>query len=91
MNSKFVFWLRKCGLYGKAADPLLLIGLPKNDMVTHLKQSVIDFKQELPIIIALGNPCLKTRHWEALQEIIGKSVSLDKNCTVENLLALKVN
>uniref|UniRef100_A0A4W2CTF6 Dynein axonemal heavy chain 14 n=1 Tax=Bos indicus x Bos taurus TaxID=30522 RepID=A0A4W2CTF6_BOBOX len=65
-------------------------GLPKNDMVTHLKQSVIDFKQELPIIIALGNPCLKPRHWEAFQEIIGKSVSLDKNCTVENLLALKM-
>ncbi|XP_059731658.1 dynein axonemal heavy chain 14 isoform X2 [Bos taurus] len=65
-------------------------GLPKNDMVTHLKQSVIDFKQELPIIIALGNPCLKPRHWEAFQEIIGKSVSLDKNCTVENLLVLKM-
>lgn len=60
-------------------------------MVTHLKQSVTDFKQELPIITALGNPCLKPRHWEALQEMIGKSVSLDKNCTVENLLALKVN
>uniref|UniRef100_G1MBG8 Dynein axonemal heavy chain 14 n=1 Tax=Ailuropoda melanoleuca TaxID=9646 RepID=G1MBG8_AILME len=65
-------------------------GLPKNDMVTHLKQSVTEFKQELPIIMALGNPCLKPRHWEALQEIIGRSVSLDKNCTVENLLAHKM-
>ncbi|XP_062938980.1 dynein axonemal heavy chain 14 [Cynocephalus volans] len=65
-------------------------GLPKNDMVAHLKQSVTDFKQELPIIIALGNPCLKPRHWEALQRIIGKSISLDKNCTIENLLALKM-
>ncbi|XP_048968435.1 dynein axonemal heavy chain 14 isoform X2 [Canis lupus dingo] len=65
-------------------------GLPKNDIVTHLKQSVTEFKQELPIFMALGNPCLKPRHWEALQEIIGKSVSLDKNCTVENLLALKM-
>nr|XP_031294136.1 dynein heavy chain 14, axonemal [Camelus dromedarius] len=65
-------------------------GLPKNDMVTHLKQSVTDFKRELPVIISLGNPCLKPRHWEALQEIIGKSVSLDRNCTVENLLALKM-
>ncbi|XP_054432748.1 dynein axonemal heavy chain 14 [Pteronotus mesoamericanus] len=65
-------------------------GLPKNNMVTHLKQSVIDFKQQLPIIIALGNPCLKPRHWKALQEVIGKSVALDKNCTVENLLALKM-
>ncbi|XP_011542372.1 dynein axonemal heavy chain 14 isoform X16 [Homo sapiens] len=65
-------------------------GLPKSDMVTHLKQVVTEFKQELPIIIALGNPCLKPRHWEALQEIIGKSVPLDKNCKVENLLALKM-
>uniref|UniRef100_A0A8C8YBW1 Dynein axonemal heavy chain 14 n=1 Tax=Panthera leo TaxID=9689 RepID=A0A8C8YBW1_PANLE len=64
-------------------------GLPKNDLVTHLKQSVTEFKQGLPTIIALGNPCLKPRHWDALQ-IIGKSVSLDKNCTVENLLALKM-
>ncbi|PNJ39368.1 DNAH14 isoform 1 [Pongo abelii] len=65
-------------------------GLPKSDMVTHLKQVVTEFKQELPIIIALGNPCLKPRHWETLQEIIGKSVPLDKNCKVENLLALKM-
>lgn len=53
-------------------------------MVTRLKESVKDFKQELPIITALGNPCLKPRHWEALQEMIGKSISLDKNCTVED-------
>ncbi|KAM9212758.1 dynein axonemal heavy chain 14 [Dugong dugon] len=65
-------------------------GLPKNDMVTYFKQSVTNFKQELPIIMALGNPCLKPRHWEALHEIIGKSVSLDRNCTVENLLTLKM-
>lgn len=60
-------------------------------MVTYLKQSVTGFKQELPIIIALGNPCLKPRHWEAFQEIIGKSIILDKNCTIENLVALKVS
>ncbi|KAM4860802.1 dynein axonemal heavy chain 14 [Thomomys bottae] len=63
-------------------------GLPKNDAVSHLKQSVMDFKQELPIIIALGNPCLRPRHWEALQEVIGRA--LDKNCSVENVLALKM-
>ena len=83
LNSKLVFWFKKY-------DSLLFAGLPKNDLVTHLKQSVTEFKQGLPTIIALGNPCLKPRHWDALQ-IIGKSVSLDKNCTVETLLALKVN
>lgn len=70
---------------------LVFTGLPKNDMVALLKQSVLDFKQELPIITALGNPYLKARHWEALQEITGKSISLDKSLSVEKLLALKVN
>ncbi|XP_077934784.1 dynein axonemal heavy chain 14 [Halichoerus grypus] len=65
-------------------------GLPKNDMVARLKQSVTEFKQEVPIITALGNPRLKPRHWAALQEVIGKSVSLDKDCTIENLLALRM-
>ncbi|KAM5238846.1 dynein axonemal heavy chain 14 [Ctenodactylus gundi] len=65
-------------------------GLPKNDMVIHLKKAITDFQQELPVIIALGNPYLKPRHWEALQEVMGKSTFLSKNCTVENLLALKM-
>nr|KAF6302477.1 dynein axonemal heavy chain 14 [Pipistrellus kuhlii] len=65
-------------------------GLPQSNLVAYLKQSVTSFKQELPVISALGNPCLKPRHWEAFQEIIGKSVLLDKNCTIENLLALKM-
>lgn len=60
-------------------------------MVAHLKQSVMDFKQELPIITALGNSCLKPRHWEALRELTGKSISLDKNLSVDKLLALKVS
>ncbi|KAM5302059.1 dynein axonemal heavy chain 14 [Glossophaga mutica] len=64
--------------------------LPRNNMVAHLKQAVMDFKQQLPIIIALGNPCLQLRHWNALQEVIGKSAYLHKNCTVESLLAVKM-
>ncbi|XP_038617180.1 dynein heavy chain 14, axonemal [Tachyglossus aculeatus] len=65
-------------------------GLPKNDMVRCLKQSVMDFKQGLPTIVALGNPCLKPRHWEEIQKSIGQSITLDKNCTLEKLLELKM-
>jgi dynein heavy chain len=60
-------------------------------MVPLLKQSVLDFRQELPIITALGNACLKARHWETLQGITGRSTSLNKNLSIEKLLALKVN
>ncbi|XP_049633509.1 dynein axonemal heavy chain 14 [Suncus etruscus] len=65
-------------------------GLPRNNMVIHLKQSVMELKQELPIIIALENPYLMPRHWERLQMITGKAVKFDKNCTIENLVELKV-
>ncbi|XP_036925260.1 dynein heavy chain 14, axonemal [Sturnira hondurensis] len=65
-------------------------GLPRNNMVAQLRQSVMDFKQQLPIVTALGNPCLQPRHWNALQEVIGKSAHLHKNCTVESLLAVKM-
>ncbi|XP_040839857.1 dynein heavy chain 6, axonemal-like isoform X2 [Ochotona curzoniae] len=61
-------------------------GLPANDVLTNLKQSVTEFKHKLPVIVALGNPHLKPRHWEALQEITGKSVTLSKSHTIEDLL-----
>ncbi|XP_028903273.1 dynein heavy chain 14, axonemal isoform X3 [Ornithorhynchus anatinus] len=65
-------------------------GLPKNEMVRCLKQSVMDFKQGLPTIVALGNPYLKPRHWEEIQKSIGQSITLDKNRTLEKLLELKM-
>ncbi|XP_068918735.1 dynein axonemal heavy chain 14 [Petaurus breviceps papuanus] len=65
-------------------------GLPKNSMVKNLKQSVMDFKQGLPTIIALVNPFLKTRHWDAIQGIIGQEFILDRLSTVEQLLKLKL-
>ncbi|XP_072503821.1 dynein axonemal heavy chain 14 [Notamacropus eugenii] len=65
-------------------------GLPKNSMVKTLKQSVMDFKQGLPAIVALVNPCLKTRHWDAIQALIGQAFVLDKLCTVEQLLELEL-
>ncbi|XP_058525212.1 dynein axonemal heavy chain 14 isoform X2 [Ochotona princeps] len=76
----------------KCMHTILLLekGLPANDVLTNLKQSVTEFKHKLPVIVALGNPHLKARHWEALQEITGKSITLSKSCTVEDLLNHKV-
>ncbi|XP_062066750.1 dynein axonemal heavy chain 14-like [Lepus europaeus] len=70
--------------------PVLEKGLPANDVLTNLKQSVIEFKQKLPVIVALGNSHLKPRHWEALQEITGNSISFYKGRTIEDLLNLKM-
>lgn len=46
---------------------LLEKGLPTNELVPRLKNKVLDFKKALPIIIALRNPNLKTRHYHQLR------------------------
>uniref|UniRef100_F6U200 AAA+ ATPase domain-containing protein n=1 Tax=Monodelphis domestica TaxID=13616 RepID=F6U200_MONDO len=65
-------------------------GLPKNSMVKSLKQSVMHFRQGIPTIVALVNPCLKPRHWTLIQMIVGQDFILDTQCTVEKLLELEL-
>ncbi|KAM5165262.1 dynein axonemal heavy chain 14 [Mantella aurantiaca] len=66
-------------------------GLPPNDVVTTLKQSILDFKQSLPIVVALRNPCLQARHWDAIHFTIGRMITRDKNFTLGNLLELRIS
>ncbi|XP_068088957.1 dynein axonemal heavy chain 14 isoform X3 [Hyperolius riggenbachi] len=65
-------------------------GLPPNDVVTSLKRSILDFKQSLPIVVALRNPCLQARHWDAIHFTIGRMITKDKNFTLGNLLELRI-
>ncbi|XP_073527968.1 dynein axonemal heavy chain 14 isoform X2 [Phyllobates terribilis] len=65
-------------------------GLPPNDVVTGLKQSITDFKQSLPIVVALRNPCLQARHWDTIHFTIGRMITKDKNFTLGNLLELRI-
>ncbi|XP_069582586.1 dynein axonemal heavy chain 14 [Ranitomeya imitator] len=65
-------------------------GLPPNDVVTGLKQSITDFKQSLPIMVALRNPCLQARHWDTIHFTIGRMITKDKNFTLGNLLELRI-
>uniref|UniRef100_H3AGF2 Dynein heavy chain linker domain-containing protein n=2 Tax=Latimeria chalumnae TaxID=7897 RepID=H3AGF2_LATCH len=65
-------------------------GLPPNDIVPSLKQAVMDFKRCLPVIVALRNPSLQLRHWDAIQHIFGRSINREKTFTLGNLLELKI-
>ncbi|XP_069464806.1 dynein axonemal heavy chain 14 [Ambystoma mexicanum] len=65
-------------------------GLPANNILSTLKEHVMDFKQGLPVIVALRNPCLQQRHWDVIQYTIGRSITKDKSFTLGNLLELKI-
>ncbi|XP_069810836.1 dynein axonemal heavy chain 14 isoform X3 [Dendropsophus ebraccatus] len=65
-------------------------GLPPNDVVAELKQSITDFKQSLPIVVALRNPSLQARHWDLIHFTIGRMITKDKSFTLGNLLELRI-
>ncbi|XP_059839458.1 dynein axonemal heavy chain 6-like [Hypanus sabinus] len=68
---------------------LLEKGLPPNDSVPLLKQAVFDFKEMLPIIVALRNPWLESQHWDTIEYTVGRSIK-DKHLTLENFMKLRV-
>ncbi|CAM4551630.1 unnamed protein product [Caretta caretta] len=65
-------------------------GLPENNIIIGVKQSLMDFKEGLSVIVFLRSPCLQPRHWEAIQYIIGQSISWDKKFTLEDVLQLNL-
>ncbi|KAK2149328.1 hypothetical protein LSH36_455g06024 [Paralvinella palmiformis] len=66
-------------------------GLPHNEVVPRLKEKVLDFKQVMPGIISLRNPSLKPRHWDQIENIIGKSINKNKDFTLGDLLEMNIS
>ncbi|KAG7253818.1 hypothetical protein CRUP_029059, partial [Coryphaenoides rupestris] len=50
-------------------------GLPPNSAVPRLKGNVDAMRDKLPVITDLHNPCLKPRHWEALERVVDASLT----------------
>lgn len=39
------------------------------EVTGRLKEVTQDFKSKLPVIVELGNPAMKTRHWQKLFKV----------------------
>lgn len=46
------------------------------------RTKIEDFKEHLPVISTLGNPSMKSRHWEQVSEIIGFPIKIDQWMTL---------
>ena len=68
-----------------------LSGLPPNEVLPRLKERVLNFKQGMPIMTALRNPALRPRHWQEIQDLIGRHIVRDKNFTLGKFMDLQVN
>ncbi|XP_071833092.1 dynein axonemal heavy chain 6-like isoform X4 [Apostichopus japonicus] len=65
-------------------------GLPPNDVLPKLKEKVLNFKQGMPVLVALRNPALRPRHWQEIQKLIGRHIVRDKNFTLGKFLELQL-
>lgn len=54
------------------------------EILTSLKEKVEQFRGILPLIQDLKNPAMRPRHWEKLQEEVGKSFSSFQRFTASN-------
>ena len=43
------------------------------------------------VIMTLGNPGLKERHWEQISDIVGFSIKLDDNLTLKKILEMNLD
>lgn len=51
-----------------------------------VRSTIEEFREHMSLIMTLGNPGMKARHWEQVSEIVGFPIKVDSNMTL-----LKVN
>ncbi|KAJ3111626.1 Dynein heavy chain 6, axonemal [Phlyctochytrium bullatum] len=65
-------------------------GLPPNEVVPKLKAMVDEYRGMYSTIVDLRNPTLKQRHWEKIQDALGKTLVKDETFTLGKLIELRV-
>ncbi|XP_078046876.1 dynein axonemal heavy chain 7-like [Augochlora pura] len=58
------------------------------DLAGNVREKIEDFRDRMPIILTLGNPGLKDRHWEQISEIIGIPIKVDADLTLAKVLEM---
>ncbi|XP_025074707.1 dynein heavy chain 7, axonemal-like [Pogonomyrmex barbatus] len=56
-------------------------------LVEIVKMKIEEFKEHMPVILTLGNPSLKSRHWEQISEIVGFPIKIDQYMTLAKVKA----
>lgn len=56
-----------------------------------IREQIEQFKERMPIIMTLGNPGLKERHWLQISEIVGFPIKLDENLTLQKILDMNLD
>ncbi|XP_076748638.1 dynein axonemal heavy chain 7 isoform X2 [Xylocopa sonorina] len=51
-----------------------------------IRIKVEEFKEHMPVISTLGNPSLKSRHWDQVSELVGFPIKVDQMMTLARII-----
>ncbi|XP_076179047.1 dynein axonemal heavy chain 7 isoform X1 [Ptiloglossa arizonensis] len=51
-----------------------------------IRTKIEEFREHMPVISTLGNPSMKSRHWEQVSEIVGFPIKVDESMTLTKIL-----
>lgn len=54
-------------------------------LVEVVKSIIEEFKEHMPIVLTLGNPGMKQRHWDQVSEIVGFPIKVDTTMTLSKV------
>ncbi|CAE8588829.1 unnamed protein product, partial [Polarella glacialis] len=66
--------------------------MPDNEVPKQWGATVLQFKNTLPVVVALRNKALKPRHWEVITSLIGEDLDLDnEEFTLGKMMSMGVD
>lgn len=60
-------------------------------LAENVRGRIDQFRQRMPVIMTLGNPGLKERHWKQISEIVGFPIKFDENLTLKKVLDMNLD
>ena len=61
------------------------------ELAKSVREKIEDFKKHMPVIMTLGNPGMKSRHWEETSEIVGFPIKVDADLTLGKVLDMHLD
>jgi len=58
------------------------------DLAATVRERIEGFKDRMPVVMTLGNPGMKSRHWEQISAIVGIPIKFDPDLTLGKVLAM---
>ncbi|XP_028047400.2 dynein heavy chain 7, axonemal [Monomorium pharaonis] len=58
------------------------------ELAATIRERIEEFKGRMPVVMTLGNPGMKARHWEQISAIAGVPIQFDADLTLGKVLAM---